>query len=1288
MTLTQFPASLSITNLNGQNGFTVIGSSSSESGSSVSKIGDINGDGIVDLLISAAGANNGAGESYVVFGKSELANGGTLSATSLTGSNGFVIVGFSASYNNWVVGGVGDINNDGIADFSISTPGTCCLTITPCKTYILFGKVGIGGTGVFDVSHLTGSNGFMIVGPVNSQNDLIYGNSAGDINHDGINDLVIGFPGPGGNGPNGLVYVVFGKSSIGNSGILNLSNLNSVNGFNITGFPPNQIDAGGLFPPYSSGVGDINADGIDDLLVSSLYAGGIYGTDVLSSNYVIFGNPVIGSMGTINVTSLTGINGFVFSGVQCSVQNSWLSCYGFGVGDVNDDGIVDLSLASGSYVVFGKSKIGSSGIFSLTNLNGNNGFKVLSPLTATSSITAIYSAGDVNDDGIDDLITESKGPQMPSSNGAGYVIFGKKGLGSTGILDLTNLIGTNGFTVPGFPFSGSSVSGIGDINDDGVDDLVIGASGAFSGDGACYVIFGDTPANLLTNSMVIERGHTVIINNVNLNATSLKFPSRNGGLIFSIYNSLHSQFTEINNPGAAITSFTQQQIWNSQIQFSHDGSVFAPSYSVSIGDGGFAGLYPPQPASITFIHLGPRLVNNNLAISQGQTIILTTNQLGAVDQDYPLNDPNLIFIINSIMHGQFEVVINPGIATTNFIQAQVQTGYLQFVHDGSINPPSYSVQVSDGIGGITTSPQMALINFNLPPVLVNNSFIFNQGQVTILSGINLSATDPDDSASGLIFMASNVQFGHFEIIEDPGIGVLSFTQAQIDGDAVKFIPSGSINPPSFNMSVSDGKVATQPQISYIVFNLAPQLINNELSIDQGESVILSSTNLSATDPDGIADSLMFIVSQVQYGRFELVANPGMAVNRFSQAQVNSGAIQFTQDGSNHTPSYSISLSDGKITTPAQISLITFNASPVLINNQLSIIQGQTVTITPADLTASDDHTPAGELVFTASGVVHGHFEDSSHLGIATTQFTQQRIFNGALKFIADGSIHPPAYNISVNDGSLSTVSTPAIINFSLNMVVAAVSTNSNTVRNAIIGGAVSGVMGLMLLALKLTISYRVNRQLNKALEESGRNKFIRPIAIKIFDRIRTTGFFGYRSEKQTKNFITAIEQVVRHLVDSGVDLNVSLEKQTRIFNEIARQTKHILVAEHSYCSIGYLCSFFKPETTSKQISINATDIANAVVLALKKGKKKSSSGVLGSSSRKDVHEIELAELKNEDNSIKKEILGLKQNREIMDQQLLAVDKRLEKINIEFKKILISKADERSDEVCDLSRQLQ
>jgi VCBS repeat-containing protein len=507
-------AFLNLSDLNGSNGFAINGVDIYDlSGNSVSSAGDINGDGIDDLIIGARFADpNGqysAGESYVVFGSSS-GFGASINLSSLDGSNGFVINGIDRyDLSGTSVSGALDINGDGIDDLIIGASNAGPNGQNGAgESYVVFGSSsGFGAS--FNLSSLDGSNGFVING-IDAFDQSGYSVSGAlDINGDGIDDLIIGATGgyvyPNGFRP-GKSYVVFGSSS-GFGASINLASLNGSNGFVING-----IDAFDQSGRSVSSALDINGDGIDDLIVGASNAGP-NGQNGSGESYVVFGSSS-GFGASFNLSSLDGSNGFVINGIDAFDQSGRSVS---GAGDINGDGIDDLIIGASSadpngqnsggesYVVFGSSS-GFGASFNLSSLDGSNGFVINGIDRYDNSSTSVSSAGDINGDGIDDLIVGAPyaDPNGQESAGESYVVFGRSSGFGAGF-NLSSLDGSEGFVINGidvFDSSGRSVSSAGDINGDGFDDLVIGASNADpngqGGAGSSYVVFGfasPTPTN-------------------------------------------------------------------------------------------------------------------------------------------------------------------------------------------------------------------------------------------------------------------------------------------------------------------------------------------------------------------------------------------------------------------------------------------------------------------------------------------------------------------------------------------------------------------------------------------------------------------------------------------------------------------------------------------------------------------------------------------------------------------------------------------------------------------------
>jgi hypothetical protein len=121
--------SIDLSTLDGTNGFRLNGLSRTfDKVREVTTTSDINGDGIAELIIGAPGADpnsiTNAGSTYVVFGGTTVGTGGSVEASSLDGSSGFVINGINSGdvLGSSVISG-SDINGDGIADLIIGAPG-------------------------------------------------------------------------------------------------------------------------------------------------------------------------------------------------------------------------------------------------------------------------------------------------------------------------------------------------------------------------------------------------------------------------------------------------------------------------------------------------------------------------------------------------------------------------------------------------------------------------------------------------------------------------------------------------------------------------------------------------------------------------------------------------------------------------------------------------------------------------------------------------------------------------------------------------------------------------------------------------------------------------------------------------------------------------------------------------------------------------------------------------------------------------------------------------------------
>ena len=530
----------------GTGGFVINGATSGDGsgGFSISNAGDINDDGFDDFMIGAPSAGS-AGKTYVVFVKGTL--GSTIELSKVTaGTGGFVITGASNDRSGFSIAVLGDINGDHRDDLLIGAPGSTGGGAG--KTYVVFGNA-TWNADINLTAVAAGTGGFVLNGEAAAASPSPFGDnsgysvsSAGDVDGDGIVDILIGAPNAA--DTKGKTYVVFGKVTRDMDGnVIAMSSINlstvaaGTGGFVINGTTSSTADftdPGDASGWSVTGVGDLNGDGLADLVIGapfvnrpqSLLEAGETGSDA-GASYVVFGKK---TNTAIDLTAIAaGTGGFVVYGRKAGDQS------GFNVsaaGDVNGDNLADFIVSSPledrnvlnndhqgvSYVVFGKKTtslidlktvlMGSGGGFAINgqNLHDRAGYKTT-------------TVGDFNGDGLSDFLLSSFNETSPASQSHSYLIYGKT---TATAIDLNAVeAGTGGFAIRDWQAStvtgtmlGTSVSAAGDVNGDGFVDLLVTSYQAMDtttqegvtvptvSAGKSYIIFGgsDFIANKVTEN--------------------------------------------------------------------------------------------------------------------------------------------------------------------------------------------------------------------------------------------------------------------------------------------------------------------------------------------------------------------------------------------------------------------------------------------------------------------------------------------------------------------------------------------------------------------------------------------------------------------------------------------------------------------------------------------------------------------------------------------------------------------------------------------------------------------
>lgn len=432
--------------IGGSPDWTMVGPSGKYYGTKASSAGDLNGDGYDDIVFTG---NKSFKIQLVVYG----------SASGLASSADWNIANTNYPHSETrLAERIGDINGDGFDDLITASAGE--------KAYVFFGSAS-GPDNTYDLV-VDNSEGEVFRDDVNAA-------TLGDVDGDGIDDFVIGFPNFSTFGvTDGAVGIYYGETA---------DDLQSMSDWhaeaNVTNANMGQEVAN---------AGDVNGDGWDDLLVSAwLYSNGHINE---GAAFLYYGSAQ-GPSATPDWSAEGGQHNAFFG-------------YGLSTaGDVNNDGYADVVIGAMGY----------------DHLMSNNGriyvyYGSASGLSSTADVIIngdqaqarigidVADAGDVNNDGYDDVVV---GAYLYDSalvdEGAVFVFHGS----ATGLSSVASTILTSGQSYAWF---GKSVSTAGDIDGDGYDDIIVGApkyDDGQSDEGRAYVFSGSV-SGVLDSAVWILNG--------------------------------------------------------------------------------------------------------------------------------------------------------------------------------------------------------------------------------------------------------------------------------------------------------------------------------------------------------------------------------------------------------------------------------------------------------------------------------------------------------------------------------------------------------------------------------------------------------------------------------------------------------------------------------------------------------------------------------------------------------------------------------------------------------------
>ncbi|WP_206604248.1 HYR domain-containing protein [Aquimarina sediminis] len=783
------------------------------------------------------------------------------SINDINGSNGLVLYGEKA------IGGVGysvdtagDVNGDGIDDFIVGAPGGYSAFSGPYgRDYIIIdgGAYVVYGTSSgfppnIDLGLLDGANGFAIRNDTPSSNFPVTGyavSSAGDLNGDGISDIMIGDPyrhSPHGR-ENGHTYIIFGKNT-GFSADFKLSTLDGTNGFTIVG-ASNYENAG-----YDiDTVGDINNDSFTDIALTTAGSGGGSG-----KCYILYGTRS-GFPALLRVDEINGVNGFTITG---NVMTGEIGRMVAGLGDVNGDRIPDIGVGgkgNREFVIYGKNT-SFPPTFDISSLDGTNGFIIENSTSALPSVSGIAKVGDINGDGLNDIAVNKS-----------YILFGSSSIPPT--MDLSTLDGTNGFNIT--DISGRDIFNYaGDFNNDGFDDYIYQSS-----NGGHIILYGKNrwEATISSTSLTASDGLKIYVRGSRYKSVGYAGDVNNDGIDdvvigSSRQNGMHHSIRINTDPGFAYVIFGKEIIDTER------PVITCPANQI-LASGNVLPDYTTLATATDNCDAAPVITQNPIAGSAytpGMTITLTAT-------DAKGNTNNCTFVVNEDVDTTPPSITCPSdqelVCNTSVIPDYTGLATATDLVDPSPVVTQSPVSGSAFVDGmiITMTATDASGNADTCRFVVNQSADTEDPVVTCPSDQNLSSGSTLPDYTGLVSVADNCDSA-LSIVQIPAVGspftsgmTVEFTATDVSGNigrcSIIITTSPDTTPPSITCPSDQELVCNTSVIpDYTGLVTATDLVDPSPVVTQNPvsgSVFVDGMiiTMTATDASGNADTCQFVVNQ-------------------------------------------------------------------------------------------------------------------------------------------------------------------------------------------------------------------------------------------------------------------------------------------------------------------------------------------------------------------------------------------------------------------------------------------
>ncbi|XP_035698595.1 FRAS1-related extracellular matrix protein 1-like isoform X3 [Branchiostoma floridae] len=457
-------------------------------------------------------------------------------------------------------------------------------------------------------------------------------------------------------------------------------------------------------------------------------------------------------------------------------------------------------------------------------------------------------------------------------------------------------------------------------------------------------------------------------------------------------------------------------------------------------------------------NVSPEVQVSVLTVKEGQSVIITVENMMVTDIDTPVNE--VVFIVSrQPNHGSLQVK-GVELALNGMFTFEDLLHYkISYSHDGSEIPrDKFSLKVSDGVNSVTMEVPVEVhaVNDESPVMLdgLHQHLTVPEGETVLLTPEVLAATDTDTDDFQLTFIV--VQPPHRGMLYRDGVMVTQFRQQDVHAGAVSYSHTGgevgmTALQDSFTLVVSDDPFPRNAlPVHDVNITITPVdnqppdvILGSPFIVDEGLSTSIQDRMLNAYDVDTDEDNIGFIVTlQPAWGYVENIApmpghekgNVGIPVSSFQLRNIKDGHIRYVQSvhiGTEPTQDQLVvCATDGRhqsnnVTIPIAIRPRN-DEVPNLTARDIDIVEGAAMELNLSMLDVTDLDLPPDDIIFSVTKLPkHGQLFDSSHRASGSSQhsnvpqhFTLEELKTRMrLVYRHDGSeSKEDVFSIAVTDG--------------------------------------------------------------------------------------------------------------------------------------------------------------------------------------------------------------------------------------------------------------------------------